>query len=107
MANNVFTVMLGAEDLGTFDENELTLEDAFKLENTTGLTFTEMLQGASAGRAKGLQALVWFLRSKQGNTVDPLSINFKLTDLTTRAVKKGPSVASPTQAPTADTATSI
>jgi hypothetical protein len=107
VANNVFAVKLGEEELGTFDENELTLEDAFVLENTTGLTFTELLQDGRDGRAKGLQALVWFMRYKQGTRVDLLSINFKLADLTTRAVKKAPSVDSPSPDLTPEDVTSI
>jgi hypothetical protein len=86
MAINRFTVTLAEELLGTFDENELTLEDAFVLENETGLTFRELLPGVLALRPKELRALVWFMRFKRGDQVRPESIDFKLVDLSTEAV---------------------
>ena len=87
MPINVFTVTLAGELLGTFDENELTLTDALTLENTTGLTFPEMMAGISPRQPVPLRALVWFMRYKQGNPPHISTIDFKLVDLTWAAVE--------------------
>lgn len=81
MARNKFKVVLAGEDLGNFDENQLTLDDAFALEGNTGLTINQMLVGLAPMEAKSLRALVWFMRYKAGAAVDVTSINFLLTDL--------------------------
>lgn len=92
---NKFTVALAGDDLGTFDENELTLDDAFILERTAHMTFTQMLQGARIGLPDELRALVWFMKLKRGDGVDILSINFKLTELVTEAVEDPSPVVAP------------
>jgi hypothetical protein len=78
---NHFEVTLGNESLGEFDDQRLTLNDAFALENETGLTLNQMLIGIDPGRAKSLQALVWFMRFKAGQPVPLASIDFILTEL--------------------------
>lgn len=86
MPVNVFTVTLAGELLGTFSEYELTVNDLYALEGNTGLSVTQMLNGLNEYRAKPVQALVWFMRYKQGHPVDMLSIDFKVTDLVMEAV---------------------
>lgn len=84
--NNKFTVTLAGELLGTFDEDELTLDDAFELESKTGMTFPEMLTGVVKTKAAGMRALVWFMRNKRGDNIKIDDIRFKLTQLETDVV---------------------
>ncbi len=86
MARNHFTVTLEGVDLGTFNDDDLTLGDAFVLENETGMTINQMLAGLQAYRAGALRALVWFMKFKYGTTVPLLSIDFKLNELVTTGV---------------------
>jgi hypothetical protein len=83
---NRFKVTLEGVDLGVFAETEFTLNDAFVLEATTGLTVLEMLAGITPRKAKALQALVWFMKFKQGSPDHISTINFKLVDLKWEAV---------------------
>ena len=83
---NYFTVTLDGEDLGTFDDDELTLTDSFTFENNAGMTLDEMLDGVNTLRPKALRALVWWMRYKQGKTVDLLAIDFKLKSLKVESV---------------------
>ena len=115
MAVNVFTVTLAGELLGTFDENELTLTDAFTIENTTGLTVIDMLEGVAPLRPTALRALVWFMRYKAGNPPHISTIDFKLLDLkleavpdpTVPAVTPEASVPDPASVVTFETPTSV
>jgi hypothetical protein len=86
MARNKFTVFLAGEVLGVFDENELTLNDAFTLEANAGQTVNEMLAGLAPLRAQSLRALVWFMKWKRGDPEHISAIDFKLTDLSYEAV---------------------
>ena len=72
--------------MGTFDENELTLSDAFTLENTTGLTVIDLLDGVAPLKPGPLRALVWFMYYKRGNPPHISTIDFKLLDLKLEAV---------------------
>lgn len=83
---NRFKVILAGEDLGLFDENELTLNDAFTLEANAGQTINEMLGGLAPMRAQSLRALVWFMKWKRGDTAHITTIDFKLTELSYEAV---------------------
>jgi len=105
LAVNVFTVTLAGELLGTFDEKELTLADAFTIENTTGLTVIEMLEGVAPMKPNALRALVWFMRYKAGNPPHISTIDFKLLDLKLEAVED-PTVQEPAVATVPEPATS-
>jgi len=78
---NYFTVTLDDEDLGVFDDDLLMLDDSFVFENNTSMTFNQMLTGIEEADSKASRALVWWMRYKQGKTVDLLSINFRLKAL--------------------------
>lgn len=94
MARNKFTVTLGEDELGVFDETQFMLSDAFVLENETGLTINQMLGGIIAYRPNALRALVWFMKFKRGDNQHISTIEFALTDLVTVAVPD-PTEASP------------
>lgn len=94
MARNKFTVKLGTDDLGVFDETKFMLSDAFSLEATTGLTINEMLTGVVRYEPTALRALVWFQKFKRGDQDHISTIDFVLTDLVTEAVADPP-MASP------------
>ncbi len=83
---NRFKVILAGDELGLFDETDLTLTDAFTLENNAGLTINEMLGGIVSMRASSLRALVWFMKFKRGDNAHISTIDFKLTELTFEAV---------------------
>ena len=84
---NYFTVTLDGEELGTFDDDELTLSDSFTFENNTKMSLNEMLDGINATRPVALRALVWWMRFKQGKPVDLLAIDFKLKQLAIKPVE--------------------
>lgn len=104
MAINNFRVLVAGEDLGEFHESALTLDDAFTIEATAGITINEMLAGIAPMRAKSLRALVWFMKFKRGDQDHITTIAFKLTEFTIEAIPD-PTVAGPSEGsetPTSD-----
>ena len=73
-------VRLGDEDLGTFDDNDLTIDHAMQLEDKTGYALVEFVQNLQRGSARALQALVWLQRLRNGRPGE-LHSNFKIGDL--------------------------
>lgn len=96
MALKNFKLTLAGEDLGMFYQNALTLNDSFVMQNNTGMTINEMLAGLSdVTNPAPNRALVWFMRYKQGKTVDLLSIDYKLTEFEIEAIPDPKAPASP------------
>lgn len=90
MVRNKFKVILAGEELGVFDETQITLDDAFALEGNAGQTINQMLAGLAPMQATALRSLVWFMRYKAGAAVPKESINFILTDLSYEAIPDPP-----------------
>ena len=62
-----FRVLFRGDDLGVFDSNAVTMDEAQQLEDKTGLTMNEMLDGVGKTSAKATRALIWFQRLRAGN----------------------------------------
>lgn len=74
-------VKLRGEDLGEFDPMKLSLSDGFLIENESGLTTKQFVDGIGELRAIALQTLVWLLMRRQGKTVERRLIDFTLDQL--------------------------
>jgi len=83
-------VSLAGDDLGEFNPGKLDLKQAFAIKNTTGLTPRALLEGISDLDPAAMQALVWFMRFRNGETVDLLSINFAYEDLQVEPIEEAP-----------------
>lgn len=83
---NYFTVTLDGELLGTFDDDELTLDDAIVFENSTKMPLQDMLNQIDLLRPLALRALVWWMKYKAGKPEDLAAINFKLKQLKIESV---------------------
>jgi hypothetical protein len=81
MAIGVHHVYLADEDLGIFDENKFTLEDAFTIKASSGLDIKAFNQGIVQMNPLALQTFVWWLKHRKGETVDRASIDFNVADL--------------------------
>ncbi len=73
-------VKLGDESW-TFDEDEITIQDAYMLKAETGLALRPFFEGLADMDPQCLQALVWFLRRKAGEPVRIADVNFRVTAL--------------------------
>jgi hypothetical protein len=66
----------------SFDEEELDLHDSFRMKQATGQAFTRtFFAGIEDMDPACLQALVWFVRNKAGESLLPHDVNFKLSEL--------------------------
>ena len=74
-------VWLGAEDLGIFDENKFTLNDAFTIKASSGLDVKAFNAGIGSMNPLALQTFVWWLKYRKGENVDRVGIDFALADL--------------------------
>jgi hypothetical protein len=63
------------------DEKELDLRDAFAIKAASGLRIKELFDGIAEGDPSALQALVWFVRMKDGDHLPIADVNFRLADL--------------------------
>jgi hypothetical protein len=81
MALGVFHVWLGEEDLGIYDENKFSLNDAFVVKASCGLDVRVFTNGINTMNPLVLQTLVWWLRYKKGVNCDRASIDFAIADL--------------------------
>ena len=81
MVLGVYSVTLGDEDLGIYDENKFTLNDAFVIKASCGLDVRAFTAGINSMNPLVLQTLVWWLRYKKGVNCDRASIDFAIADL--------------------------
>ena len=75
MALGVWHAWLGEEDLGIYDENKFSLNDAFTIKASCGLNVGVFTAGIKAMDPLVLQTLVWWLRFKKGVVASALSAN--------------------------------
>ena len=104
----VHIVRLGDQSW-TFDENEITLRDAFAIKATSGLSMKPFIAGIDEMDPLALQTLVWFCKFKAGDSTERALVDFKLADLALEDVPAGPpAVADPaaTNSGTDETTTS-
>jgi hypothetical protein len=64
-----------------FDEDDITIQDAYMLKSVTGMGLRGFFEGLQDMDPQCLQALVWFLRRKAGEQVQMDEVNFKVTSL--------------------------
>lgn len=75
------TTVTLADEVYTFDETELTLDDLFRIKSASGLALKPLMQGINEGDPTALQALVWFCRLQAGRPEDIRTVDFRLADL--------------------------
>lgn len=92
-----FTVKFKGEDLGLFDSDEVTMNQALTLEGETGMTMSEMITALGKNSARGLQAVVWFRYLCLGRP-QPLHNDFKFGDFDVEMVEDAEEPADPTPA---------
>jgi hypothetical protein len=74
-------VTLKGADLGEWDEEQLTLRDAFAIKAASGLSLKPFFQGLRDMDPLAMQVLVWFMRFKKSDSVPMPEIDFVITDL--------------------------
>lgn len=77
-----YRINLRGEDLGIFDPDEVEIEHAMMLEDKTGMSIVDLVNGISRLSARPLQALVWFQKVRGGEPATDLhGIKFKIGEL--------------------------
>lgn len=84
-----FSVKFKGEDLGVFDSDEVTMNQALTLENETGMTIDDMVKSLSKSSANGVQAVVWFRFFCLGRP-QPYRQDFKFSDFDIEPVEEEP-----------------
>jgi hypothetical protein len=69
-----------------FDDEELTLKDAFAIKSATGLGVVSFLNGIADMDPDCLQTLIWLVRSKDQPGLRRESIQFRLADVSIKQV---------------------
>lgn len=69
------------KDLGEFDPDNVTMEQAMLLEDKTGFTLSDVQAAASKLSGRATQALVWFMHMQNGITDWNLHENFKFKEI--------------------------
>lgn len=92
-----FKISFKGEDLGVFDSDEVTMDQAIQLEDQAKMTLMEVINGTNRTSAKAMQAMVWF-RYLQLGRPQPLHTDFKFGDLVTELVEDEADDADPTPA---------
>jgi hypothetical protein len=73
-------ISLGDEKY-VFDDQSLTLNDAFAIKSASGLDLVPFQNGLNTMSPLSLQTLIWWLRQKHGRPEDIRTIDFKIADL--------------------------
>lgn len=94
-------IKLGDEDLGEFNLDRLDVRTAIELEELTGLTAPEVLDGAKRYSGRALRAIVWLQRRRQGQNVAPEAITFEIGDFSVDVIEDPQTPAAPAPAPAA------
>ena len=76
-----YKVDLKAEDLGIFDDEAITLSQAFAIKAASGLNLAPFFRGINDMDPLAVQTLVWFQRFKAGVSTPLPEIDFVLYDL--------------------------
>lgn len=79
-------VSLRGEDLGVFDMDDVSMDQAILFENKTGMALGELGTGLSKMSARSLQALVWLMKIRRGEMTADLYDNFRIGELAVEAV---------------------
>jgi hypothetical protein len=74
-------ITLKGEDLGTFDPDDVDMEQAMQLQDQTGYTVGDLMPALGKLDARAMQALVWFQRIRIGQVNPNRHENFKFGDL--------------------------
>jgi hypothetical protein len=76
-----------ANESWPFDDEEMTLKDAFKIKAASGLSLKGFLMGVQDMEPLALQSLIWFLRTNAGASVRIEEVDFRIADLDIELVK--------------------
>ncbi|MGZ4518873.1 MAG: hypothetical protein ACXVXW_00455 [Mycobacteriaceae bacterium] len=91
-------ISLKDEDLGVFDEETITLQDAYAIKAASGLSLKPFFEGLNDMDPLSIQTLVWFQKRKQGVNVPLQEIDFVVADLGMEQVVP-PTLPTETEAP--------
>jgi hypothetical protein len=75
------TVIHLADESWPFDDEELTLKDAFKIKAASGLSLKGFLSGVQDMEPLALQSLIHFLRTRAGASIRLEDVDFRISDL--------------------------
>jgi hypothetical protein len=84
------TVITLASESWPFDDEELTLKDAFKIKAASGLSLKGFLTGVQEMEPLALQSLIYFLRTRAGASMRLEDIDFRIADLGIEQVNATP-----------------
>jgi hypothetical protein len=91
-------VTLKGDDLGTFNDERITLQDAFAIKAASGLNLKPFFTGLNEMDPLSVQTLVWFLKHKKGEQIPLAELDFVIADLDMTEVKEDPSQPAETEA---------
>lgn len=77
-----YKVDLPGEDLGIFDDESITIQQAFAIKAASGLSIKPFFDGLNNIDPLSAQTLVWFQRLQAGTSVPLQEIDFRMIDLT-------------------------
>ncbi|MBW4033033.1 MAG: hypothetical protein HIU88_10255 [Acidobacteria bacterium] len=80
-APQVMRVVFKGEDLGTFTDRRMTVSETILLKQRTGLSTKEFLEGIGEIDGQALQALVWLLKLRKKEAINPKELDFELGEL--------------------------
>lgn len=80
-APSVIHVTLKGEDLGTFSDRRMSTSESILMKQRTGLTTKQFLEGIGELDGEAMNALVWLLKHRKGETVDVRTLSFEYGDL--------------------------
>lgn len=78
-------IVLGDERY-VFDDQSLTLTDAFAIKSASGLDLVPFQNGLNTMSPLSLQTLIWWLRQKNGRPEDIRTVDFRIADLSVEEV---------------------
>lgn len=74
-------VSLKGDELGTFDDEGMSLQDAFAIKAASGLSLKPFFAGLNDMDPLSLQTLVWFLKHKKGEQIPLPEVDFLFSEL--------------------------
>lgn len=77
----VIRVTFKGEDLGTFSDRRVTTSESILMKQRTGLSMKAFLEGIGELDGEAMNALVWLLKFRKGETVDAKTLSFEYGDL--------------------------
>ena len=77
----VVRVTFRGEDLGTFSDRRMTTSESILMKQRTKLSTKEFLEGIGELDGAAMNALVWLMKFRKGETVDVKTLSFEYGEL--------------------------